>query len=165
MLEPEIYGPQLDGFQERGRHQVEEQRQRDGDGATGEEGRDIGPLPPAVGELHRPYPPDPPIAGGFIGLGGASVFSGDCAFSSEDCAFSSGGCAFSSGGCAFLAGFVSVAAGRLTCGWPGSAFPNPGPVTQPGRESANTHSRIKATLCALSIAPSLSWRNKINITL
>src|SRR2546425_12970354 len=146
MLEPEIYGPQLDGFQERGRHQVEEQRQRDGDGATGEEGRDIGPLPLAVGELHRPYPPDPPIDGGFIGLGGASVFSGDCAFSSEDCAFSSGGCAF-------LAGFVSVAAGRLTCGWSSSAFPSTGACAATGRERANTPRRMKTTLGARSINP------------
>ena len=141
MLEPEIHRPELDGFQERGLHKVQEQRQRDGDGAAGEDGRDIGPFPLTGDEAHALHPPDPPIAGGFIGGGGADG---------------------SSEGSDFLSGVVSVAAGCFISsvaaglfislgGRSGSsAFPNPGPVAQPGRESANTHSRMKVASRTLS---------------
>src|SRR2546425_4160668 len=71
MLEPEIHRPELDGLQEHGLHKVEEQRQRDGDDAAGEDGRDIGPFPLAGNEANTLHPPDPPIAGGFVGGGGA----------------------------------------------------------------------------------------------
>src|SRR3989442_3415925 len=71
MLEPEVHRPELDGLQEHGLHKVEEQRQRDGDDAAGEDGRDIGPFPLAGDEANTLHPPDPPIAGGFVGGGGA----------------------------------------------------------------------------------------------
>src|SRR5438309_5009558 len=123
MLEPEIHRPELDGLQERGPHQVEEQRQPDGDDAAGEGSREIGPFPLAGDEANTLHPPDPPIAGGFVGGGGADG---------------------SSEGSDFLSGFVSLAVGCFICGRFGSsAFPNPGPVTQTGRESANAHSRMK----------------------
>src|SRR2546426_9316963 len=116
MLEPEIHRPELDGLQERGPHQVEEQRQPDGDDAAGEDGREIGPFPLAGDEANTLHPPDPPIAGGFVGGGGADG---------------------SSEGSDFLSGFVSGGVGGFIFGWAGSsALPNPGPVTPTGRGSA-----------------------------
>src|SRR2546425_13077689 len=124
MLEPEIHRPELDGLQEHGLHKVEEQRQRDGDDAAGEDGRDIGPFPLAGNEANTLHPPDPPIAGGFVGGGGADG---------------------SSEGSDFLSGFVSVAVGGFIFGRSGSsALPKPGPVTEPRRGSANAHSTVKA---------------------
>src|SRR3989442_10715705 len=124
MLEPEIHRPELEGLQERGPHQVEEQRQPDGDDAAGEDGREIGPFPLAGDEANTLHPPDPPIAGGFVGGGGADG---------------------SSEGSDFLSGFVSVAVGCFICGRSGSsALPKPGPVTQPRRGNAKAHSRMKA---------------------
>src|SRR2546425_7527377 len=138
MLEPEIHRPELDRLQEHGLHKVEEQWQRDGDDAAGEDGRDIGPFPLAGDEANTLHPPDPPIAGGFVGGGGADG---------------------SSEGSDFLSGFVSVAVGGFIFGRSGSsALPKPGPVTQPGRESANAHSRMKAASRNLYIPLVLSQR-------
>src|SRR5438128_922390 len=95
--------------------------------------------------------------------------------------FGAGGALESSAGCDFLAGFVSLAAGGFISsvaagcfissvdvwrfisfgGWSPSAFPNPGPVAQPGRESANTHDSMKTALHALLIAPAFSQRRRI----
>src|SRR3989475_3003178 len=136
MLEPEIHRPELDGLQERGPHQVEEQRQPDGDDAAGEDGREIGPFPLAGDEANTLHPPDPPIAGGFVGGGGADG---------------------SSEGSDFFSGFVSGAVGGFFFGRSGSpALPNPGPGTQPGRESANAHSRMKIASRNLYISLFLS---------
>src|SRR5437879_12810252 len=113
MLEPEIHRPELDGLQERGPHQVEEQRQPDGDDAAGEDGREIGPFPLAGDEANTLHPPDPPIAGGFVGGGGADG---------------------SSEGSDFLSGLVSVAAARFILRRSGSStLLNPRPWTAPRR--------------------------------
>src|SRR5256712_11896162 len=123
MLEPEIHRPELDGLQERGPHQVEEQRQPDGDDAAGEDGREIGPFPLAGDEANTLHPPDPPIAGGFVGGGGA---------------------AGSSEGSYFLSGFVSVAVGWFFFGRArSSAFPKPGTVPPTGRGRAHATSTVE----------------------
>src|SRR5437899_11843013 len=123
MLDPEIHRAELDGLQERGPHQVEEQRQPDGDDAAGEDGREIGPFPLAGDEANTLHPPDPPIAGGFVGGGGADG---------------------SSEGSDFLSGFVSVAVRCFLCRRSGSsAFPSPATATHPGQGRANATSWMK----------------------
>src|SRR5207247_10069187 len=136
MLEPEVHRPELDGLQERRPYQGQEQWQADGDDAAGEDGREIRPFPLAVDEANTLHPPDPPIAGGFVGGGGADG---------------------SSEGSDFLSGFVSVAVGCFICWRSGSsALPKPGPLAQPDRESANAQSGMTVTRRYMYNPPVLS---------